>query len=192
VRCSAICLLILTLCSFSSAEVLIPRGTRVRVAVPKAGSWTVQSSVSTGGTTVFAAGAPITGKGEAVQAIDGVPVALRCEEGQGPIRNCYTTEDHALIIGSRQSVEDTAQQRSSIVQSAGSDIGETSLTLVASDSGADVEMDRVYMGTAPLTMAVKPGRHRLVVRCGGRVWVKTVDVPSGAKLHVNADLRPQP
>lgn len=195
-RCSVTCsLLLLTLtclASLSPAEVLIPRGTRVRVAIAKDGTWTVQSNVTASGNTVFTAGAPVTGLGQSVQAVDGVPVALRCEEGRTAVRNCFTTEDHALILASRESIEATTQQKSTVVASSGSDAGETSLTVVASDSGASVEVDKSYMGDAPLTMTIKPGRHRIVVRSGARTWVRSVDIASGAKIRVNADLQAQP
>ena len=170
------------------AEILIPRGTRVRVLVPKAGAWTTQAGVTAGGTVVIAAGAPVTGLGESVQAIDGIAIPMKCDEGK-TVRNCVTTEDHAVLVASRESVEATAQQRTSVVSSAGSDVGSTSLTVVANESGASIEMDKAYMGDAPLTFAVRPGRHRIIVRSGGKVWVRTLDVPSGAKMRVSADLQ---
>lgn len=181
-------LLVLGIGTVCYAEVLVPRGTRVRVEVPRTGSWVTRTAVTAGGSVVVAAGASVGPNGETVQAIDGTLIPLRCE-GTGGIRDCVTTEDHAITAPSRESVQETVTQPTSIVESTGSNAGDTALIIMASERGASVELDRKYMGDAPLTLAVRPGSHRIVVRGNGKTWVRTIDVPFGARMRINAELK---
>lgn len=183
-----LCLALVACCCL--AQVVVPRGTKLRIEAAEKGAWTARAAVLTSGSVVIANGATVDITGGTVQAVDGTLIPIKCDEG-AKIRACTTAADHAITAPSRESMRETVTQPTSVVESAGSNSGETSLMVVANESGASVEVDRKYMGDAPLTVTVRPGKHRVIVRGNGKVWVRTVEVPFGAKIRINAELHPQ-
>lgn len=66
------------------------------------------------------------------------------------------------------------------------------LTIESNPAGADIEIDRAFVGNAPSTIAVSPGSHQIIVEKKGFLhWNKTLSV-TGGKIHLNADLEPAP
>lgn len=65
---------------------------------------------------------------------------------------------------------------------------QASLVVESTPSGADVMVDGAPVGNTPLTVAVTPGSHRVLVKKKGfSDWTKAVTV-TGSVTHVNAQL----
>src|SRR5205085_9482357 len=69
--------------------------------------------------------------------------------------------------------------------------GEGSLTVYATAGAAEVWVDGVHRGAAPMTLAMPVGRHYVrVVRDGYAAFGGTADVKRGSEASVQAQLKP--
>lgn len=69
----------------------------------------------------------------------------------------------------------------------------TRLMVSAAVPDASLELDGRAVGALPLTTAVAPGRHRLVLRAAGyQPWERSVSVPESTTVPIDAELRPMP
>jgi hypothetical protein len=56
-------------------------------------------------------------------------------------------------------------------------------------SGAEIEVDGVFIGSTPGTAKVAPGMHKITVKHGANVWSRDLIVQPGGNVNVNAILR---
>jgi len=59
------------------------------------------------------------------------------------------------------------------------------LSVNASLPGADIEVDGIFMGSAPSTLQVAPGVHQITVRQGASVWQRQIQI-NGGSVNINA------
>lgn len=53
------------------------------------------------------------------------------------------------------------------------------LTINSTAAGAEIEIDGSFVGSAPSTIVVAPGMHRVTVRAGTQVWQREVQITGG-------------
>lgn len=69
--------------------------------------------------------------------------------------------------------------------------GQASLFIESAPNGADVEVDGVFIGNTPSTVAVAPGPHDISVKKKGfAAWTRKLNASAGS-VHVNAELEPE-
>jgi hypothetical protein len=66
----------------------------------------------------------------------------------------------------------------------------TTLNINANQSGADIEVDGMFVGNAPSTIQLAAGVHKIVVRLGSNVWQRDLQA-SGGTVSINAALSGQ-
>ena len=54
------------------------------------------------------------------------------------------------------------------------------LTVNATQPGADIEVDGMFVGNAPTTLQVASGVHKLVVKHGSSVWARQIQITGGS------------
>jgi hypothetical protein len=75
---------------------------------------------------------------------------------------------------------------------AGSASTQASLTVEASVTGADIEVDGAFVGNTPSTVSIAPGQHTIVVKKKDyEDWSRTMAV-SGSAVHLNAEMEAKP
>jgi hypothetical protein len=63
-----------------------------------------------------------------------------------------------------------------------------SIEIDSNPPGADIEIDGAFVGNAPSSVTVAPGKHQIVVKKKGFAdWAKTLSV-TGGTVHLNAEL----
>jgi len=69
---------------------------------------------------------------------------------------------------------------------------QASLVIDSTPAGADIEINRAFVGNTPSTVAATNGSHEVTVRKKGFTdWSKTLNV-TGGTVHLNADLGQSP
>ena len=69
---------------------------------------------------------------------------------------------------------------------------QASLTVESTPAGADIEIDREFVGSKPSTVSVAPGSRQITVKKKGFTdWTKTLNVTGGA-VHLSAELEQEP
>lgn len=62
------------------------------------------------------------------------------------------------------------------------------LTISSTPDGADIEIDGAFMGSAPSSLQLQPGDHKIVVKKNGyKPWDRTLRV-AGGKVNIKAEL----
>jgi hypothetical protein len=61
------------------------------------------------------------------------------------------------------------------------------LSVNANVAGADIEVDGMFVGSAPTTIQLAPGVHKLAVRDGDNAWERDIQITSGT-ININANL----
>jgi hypothetical protein len=64
--------------------------------------------------------------------------------------------------------------------------GAAALTVNSTLPGAEIEIDGAYVGSAPSTLQLPAGAHRVTVRYGSAAWERSVQVNPGSTITVNA------
>jgi hypothetical protein len=65
---------------------------------------------------------------------------------------------------------------------------QASLAIDSTPSGADIEIDGVFVGNTPSTVTVDPGSHQIAVKKKGYAdWGKTMNI-TGGTIHLSAEL----
>jgi hypothetical protein len=62
-----------------------------------------------------------------------------------------------------------------------------SLAISASVAGADIEVDGMFVGSAPTTIQLAPGVHKITVRDGASQWQRDIQITAGT-VNINANL----
>ena len=79
------------------------------------------------------------------------------------------------------------QQAPAIATSAGVELASVNIT---SDlPGAEVEVDRVFIGSTPAAAKLAPGMHKITVKLGANSWTRDMMVQPGGNVNVNALLK---
>ena len=66
------------------------------------------------------------------------------------------------------------------------------MTVASSPDGADVSVDGAFVGNAPATLKLKPGKHTISVeQTGYTKWSRELNVMDGASSKLNASLTKQ-
>jgi len=63
------------------------------------------------------------------------------------------------------------------------------LNITSDIAGAEVEVDKVFVGSTPSTAKLAPGIHKITVKYGASVWTRDLMVQPGASVNVNAILK---
>jgi len=62
-----------------------------------------------------------------------------------------------------------------------------SVAISASVAGADIEIDGMFVGSAPATIELAPGVHKITVRDGASQWQRDIQI-TGGTVNVSANL----
>ena len=66
---------------------------------------------------------------------------------------------------------------------------EAMIALVSTPVGADVNVDNAFIGNAPATLKLKPGKHTIkVVMAGYKDWLREITVMQGSQVNLTATL----
>lgn len=65
------------------------------------------------------------------------------------------------------------------------------LSINASQPGADIEIDGAFVGNAPTTIQLTAGMHKIVVRDGNAEWQREIQI-TGGTVNINANLARRP
>jgi hypothetical protein len=63
---------------------------------------------------------------------------------------------------------------------------QATVTIAASDPGADIEINGAFVGSAPTSVKLAPGQYIVTVRKGTQVWQRTLQVNAGSAVSLNA------
>lgn len=133
---------------------------------------------------------------------------------KGIVFEVYTDQDHPMTqefiaknVGPQQTASNampvqpslnaqspqvmlTAQQ-SQPAPAAGTTAGVELATLnITSDmAGAEVEIDKIFIGSTPAQAKLAPGMHKIVVKYGANTWSRDMMVQPGGSVNVNAILK---
>jgi hypothetical protein len=67
--------------------------------------------------------------------------------------------------------------------------GESSaITITSPVSGAEIEVDGVFVGNTPTTVRLSPGQHQIAVKHGVKAWERTLQVSAGSTVSLKAAL----
>ena len=70
--------------------------------------------------------------------------------------------------------------------------GIESMQVNSNPDGADVYVDGSFVGNAPATLKLKPGKHTITVKQSGyKDWSREVSTEAGAEAHISATLEKQ-
>lgn len=104
---------------------------------------------------------------------------------KGVAYDVYTDENHALHAGTSATVPPTG----TIAPSASPAGTTATVAIVSSIPGADIEVDGAFVGSAPATLQMTAGAHRVSVKSGARQWERTVQLTAGSSISLNASFR---
>jgi hypothetical protein len=63
------------------------------------------------------------------------------------------------------------------------------LNITSDIPGAEIEIDKVFIGSTPGTAKLAPGVHKITVKHGANVWSRDMMVQPGGNVNVNAILK---
>src|SRR5689334_15098924 len=114
----------------------------------------------------------------ALQGVTGAPVSVS-EKERSEIPAGITT----------QAVKEPENAPpASTVQAAAQEAPE-SLTVTSSPDGAEIYLDEAFIGNAPTTLKLSPGKHSIRVSLSGyKNWAKEIAAQSGTEAHITAAL----
>jgi hypothetical protein len=64
---------------------------------------------------------------------------------------------------------------------------EATLSITANTPGADIEVDGMFVGSAPTTIQLTPGVHKLSVKADGAAWEREIQI-TGGTVNIAANL----
>jgi hypothetical protein len=91
------------------------------------------------------------------------------------------------VLMNNTSVMNTAATQSAMAMGMGNESGAAAVSINANQPGADIEVDGMFVGNAPATIQLTPGVHQVVLKHGGSVWQRNIQVTGGA-VTINATL----
>jgi hypothetical protein len=109
-----------------------------------------------------------------VRMADGSPV------NNGGLPRSVNTSANPMLVSNTSMLGGTPPQ-----YQAGSEMQVATLNVTSSYAGADIEVDGMFVGSAPSTIQMTPGMHQLTVRHGAAVWTKQIAI-TGGQVSINA------
>jgi hypothetical protein len=107
--------------------------------------------------------------------------------GRNPNQTPHSTEKSAQDNDTLSTIP-TPSVPSTPVATASNSSAQASVAIESTPPGADIEVDGDFVGNAPSTIAVAPGRHQIAIKKKGFAdWSRTVNV-TGGSIHLNAEL----
>jgi hypothetical protein len=64
--------------------------------------------------------------------------------------------------------------------------GVATVSVTSSVAAAEIEVDGAFVGDTPTTLQLPAGSHRVLVKCGAKLWDRTLQVNSGSTISLNA------
>jgi hypothetical protein len=135
--------------------------------------------------THYVASAAGAGTPAVARVLPGAPVTMMRAANGGSVNNNglannVSTVQNASLVGN-QAVMGGAAANTAIPLMAGN---AAQLTVTSAAAGADIEIDGAFVGSAPSTLMIPAGVHRVTVRAGGQVWEREMQVTGGqVTLH---------
>lgn len=116
----------------------------------------------------------------ALQGVTSVPVSVGEKEREFVPVGVTTT----VVKGASET-----KQASESSKAAVSDASTGSIAITTAPEGADVLVDDNFYGNSPVTLKLKPGKHKITVRMSGyKDWSRDVTTDAGADARLNANL----
>lgn len=104
---------------------------------------------------------------------------------KGMVFETFTDQDHA--VGGASASNSPVASASGMPKFAAAG-GGSSVTVTSNATGADIEVDGAYVGSTPTTLTLASGQHAIVVKNGGAVWQRNLQISAGSTISVNAQL----
>ena len=122
----------------------------------------------------------------ALQSVTGVPVSVADKE-----REFVPVGVKTAVAKETATPEANAQTASWKKSEAPSEAPGTGSVLVSSTpDGADIYADGAFVGNAPSTLKLSPGKHVIKLTASGRLeWTREITVQAGSELKLNAALK---
>lgn len=121
---------------------------------------------------------------------------------KGMIFEVFTDQDHtfgAAPAAAQSAAPSLAPQGNQLMlagQPAAAPAGGTTaaaelatINITSDLAGAEVEIDKVFIGSTPATTKLAPGVHKITVKHGAAVWSRDLMVQPGGNTNVNAILK---
>lgn len=122
---------------------------------------------------------------------------------KGMIFEVFTDQDHTFgaVPGATQSAAPSLAPQGNQVMLAAQPVAaapagataaaaELATINITSDlAGAEVEIDKIFIGSTPATTKLAPGVHKVTVKHGAAVWSRDLMVQPGGNTNVNAILK---
>src|SRR5579862_1218417 len=112
--------------------------------------------------------APVT----MVRMADGSPV------GNGGLPRSINTASNVALANNTSAIGGTPNYQ------AGAEMQAATLNVTSSYAGADIEVDGMFVGSAPSTIQMTPGMHQITVKHGASMWQRQIQV-TGGSLNIN-------
>jgi hypothetical protein len=94
----------------------------------------------------------------------------------------------ASLVDSAAKPEENARLQPAVATSVPNEVSGAMLTISSTPDGADIEIDGAFMGSAPSSLQLQPGDHKIVVKKNGyKPWERTLKV-AGGKVSIKAEL----
>lgn len=98
---------------------------------------------------------------------------------KGIVLETFTDQDHVMKSSGGEKAG-VAPKATSMVSA------EASVTITSNISGADIEIDGVYVGSTPTTRPMSAGDHIVTVKSGSKKWERKLQIPPTGSISVNA------
>ncbi len=131
----------------------------------------------------------------ALQGVTGVPISVADKE-RGEIPAGIATQTARSTVEPKESKEsakaaqppppaEPAAPASSVTMAE----AEAIIALVSTPTGADINVDDAFVGSAPATLKLKPGKHLIKVSMSGyKDWSREMTVLSGSQVTLTATM----
>lgn len=104
---------------------------------------------------------------------------------KGMVFEVFTDRDHTLAVGPPEAGQ--PESASPCAPPASGELATVNIT--ANVTGAEVEVDNVFIGSTPTLAKLAPGLHRITVRHRKSVWSRELLVQAGSGTNVTAVLK---
>jgi len=127
----------------------------------------------------------------ALQSVSGVPVSVAEKEREyipvGVTTHVTTGEETEKAAATPAAAPAESEPKPEVVQASARVPGTVQVT--SNPDGADIYCDNAFVGNAPSTLKLAPGKHTIRVASTGHTdWSRDVTVQSGSEAHLNAAL----
>lgn len=121
----------------------------------------------------------------ALQGVTGAPVSVS-EKERSEIPAGVTVQALPAAEQGKQTAPPSASTTSQVT--AAQEAPE-SISVTSNPDGAEIYLDDSFVGNAPATLKLSPGKHTIRVKCAGyKEWIREITAQSGAEAHLAATL----